>query len=120
MPSRRPSGVRHRLRSPVMPCAPQSTAETDQSFALLAGILSFILQEFGISVIKLMREQYRAWRTSQQDVERRLDLASITRTVAENNRVGASEGDDAADASGSSIRSPSRTNSGIAAEEDQI
>jgi hypothetical protein len=74
-----------------MPCAPQSITETDQAFALLAGLFSFVVPEFGIPVIQRVRAQYRERRLFRQDVERRIELARMTRTVAEENRADTSE-----------------------------
>jgi hypothetical protein len=101
-----------------MPCAPQSITETDQAFALLAGIFSIVVPEFGIPLFQRLLAEHRARILFQKDVERRIEMARITRmAVNQDNGAEAPEESNAADASGGGIRGLSRVNSGIVAEE---
>jgi hypothetical protein len=112
-----------RSRSPsqscfFMPCAPQSITETDQAFALLAGIFSIVVPEFGIPLFQRLLAEHRARILFQKDVERRIEMARITRmAVNQDNGAEAPEESNAADASGRGIRGLSRVNSGIVTEE---
>jgi hypothetical protein len=62
-----------------MPCAPQSIAETDQAFTILAGVFSFVVPEFVIPLIQQIRANRRT-RILLGDVERRIELSTRPRT----------------------------------------
>ena len=84
-----------------MPCAPQSIAENDQAYALLAGLFSFIVPEIALPFLQRVRARRRERAQFLQETERRIELGRVART-----------GQD-----GGSSAQNARINSGIAVEE---
>ena len=62
----------------LMPCAPQSISESDQSFALLAGLVMLLGTEVAPVYVKKWRQAWKSRRQFEQEVGQRIEMARRT------------------------------------------
>ena len=63
-----------------MPCSPQPLSDSDQAYALLAGLVLFFGAEIAPGVLKKFREKRKSKRLFEQEVQRRIGVEMARRT----------------------------------------